>query len=105
MRQFTGMVALTGALAVGLAALTQTPALAQKYPERPVKIVLPFGAGGVADVTTRLVAPDCQPPAPPTQALLARALGLDDWDSVLAHLDRARQDVRECWASVSGDAK
>ncbi|MCW5685877.1 MAG: tripartite tricarboxylate transporter substrate binding protein [Pseudolabrys sp.] len=56
MRQFTGMVALTAALAVGLAAFTQTPALAQKYPERPVKIVLPFGAGGVADVTTRLVA-------------------------------------------------
>jgi hypothetical protein len=38
MRHFTGMVALTGALAIGLAALTQTPALAQKYPERPVKI-------------------------------------------------------------------
>ena len=31
-------------------------AKAQKYPERPVKIVLPFGAGGVADVTARILA-------------------------------------------------
>ena len=27
-----------------------------KWPEKPVKIVLPFGAGGVADVTSRIMA-------------------------------------------------
>src|SRR4051812_48867852 len=27
-----------------------------KYPEKPVRIIVPYGAGGVADVTTPLVA-------------------------------------------------
>jgi tripartite-type tricarboxylate transporter receptor subunit TctC len=48
-----------GLVVAGLAAmlLATLPAHAQsKYPDKPVKIVLPFGAGGVADITTRLVA-------------------------------------------------
>ena len=44
------------AATVALVMAFVSPAAAQKYPDRPVKIVLPFGPGGVADVTARLVA-------------------------------------------------
>jgi tripartite-type tricarboxylate transporter receptor subunit TctC len=42
---------------VVLAALLLMPqvASAQNYPNRPVRLILPFGAGGVADVTARIV--------------------------------------------------
>ena len=37
-----------------VAALAAMPANAQIYPDRPVKIVLPFGAGGVAEGTLKI---------------------------------------------------
>jgi tripartite-type tricarboxylate transporter receptor subunit TctC len=48
-------VAVAGIIA--LAALLPAPqtACAGKYPDRPVRLILPFGPGGVADVTARIV--------------------------------------------------
>ncbi|MBX3564239.1 MAG: bifunctional [glutamine synthetase] adenylyltransferase/[glutamine synthetase]-adenylyl-L-tyrosine phosphorylase [Sphingomonas sp.] len=53
-------------------------------------------------VTMRLVAPDAQVPGLPTQALIARAVGLASWEEVVAELDRTRQEVRACWSAVRG---
>src|SRR5437868_7090947 len=38
-----------------LAMVFAAPCLAQDYPTRPVKIIVPFGAGGPADVTARQI--------------------------------------------------
>jgi glutamate-ammonia-ligase adenylyltransferase len=54
-------------------------------------------------VTLRLVAPDAAPPGPPTQALIARALGLHDWPAVLAGLAEVRQQVTAFWHELTGE--
>jgi len=44
------------ALLAALVALSARPGLAETYPSRPIHLVVPFGAGGVADVSSRIVA-------------------------------------------------
>ena len=43
------------ATVVAAPALLATPCVAQDYPSRPVQIIVPFGAGGPADVTARQI--------------------------------------------------
>jgi tripartite-type tricarboxylate transporter receptor subunit TctC len=51
LRSLIAALALFPALALAQAAFAQT------FPTKPVRIVLPFGPGGVADITTRTIAP------------------------------------------------
>ena len=49
-------------LAGALLALVAAPALAQTYPDKPVKIIVPYGAGSVPDALTRIVAEKMREP-------------------------------------------
>jgi tripartite-type tricarboxylate transporter receptor subunit TctC len=50
LKQFIGAAAVVGALA-----LSVTASQAQSWPQRPVKLILPLGAGSGVDITARLV--------------------------------------------------
>lgn len=49
-------IALAVVLSTGLLAFTAMPAAAEKYPSKPIKIIVPLGAGGSHDLHSRAVA-------------------------------------------------
>jgi tripartite-type tricarboxylate transporter receptor subunit TctC len=50
------MMTMMRAIALGAALLVSGSAFAQQYPTKPVKIIIPFPAGGVTDLAGRLIA-------------------------------------------------
>jgi len=45
----------TAATALVLSATFPGGVVAQSYPDRPIKVIVPFAAGGQGDVTARLI--------------------------------------------------
>jgi tripartite-type tricarboxylate transporter receptor subunit TctC len=50
------MMTIMRAIALAAACLISGSAVAQQYPNKPVKVIVPFPAGGVTDIATRLIA-------------------------------------------------
>src|SRR5258708_20534751 len=55
-RGWQGSTAVSSLASVAAGLAGPTARAQAKYPDHPVRVILPFGAGGVADVTARLVA-------------------------------------------------
>ncbi len=56
MRNLFQKITRVVALVASVSALLCNPVAAQTFPTKPIRIVVPFGAGGVADLTARTVA-------------------------------------------------
>ena len=56
----TALMRALALLAIGLLAGAATDASAQSYPTKPVRMIVPFGAGGPADVYARVLAQHLQ---------------------------------------------
>ena len=52
-------------------------------------------------VTLRLVSPDSAEPPPASRPFVAKACGADDWESLLAAHDAARQRVASLWRDIA----
>lgn len=52
-------------------------------------------------VTLRLVAPDSQAPDDSSRPIVARALGVADWEAAVASFAATRQEVSRCWEQVT----
>jgi tripartite-type tricarboxylate transporter receptor subunit TctC len=55
MRHPGGVRAALAAVMLAGAALASSPAAAQEWPSRPIRILVGFGAGGGTDVTSRII--------------------------------------------------
>jgi tripartite-type tricarboxylate transporter receptor subunit TctC len=55
-RSFNMMSCLVSAIATAVFAVTCTLAMAQPYPSKPIRIIVPLGAGGATDVVARVIA-------------------------------------------------
>jgi glutamate-ammonia-ligase adenylyltransferase len=55
-------------------------------------------------VTFRLVSPTSAEPPPASQALVAKACGLQSWEELLAAHEDARHSVGRFWSAIAAQA-